>query len=222
MLNACNNNLWPAAQTAVDVTTISHFKTSFCLIQNFSNLYNRIKPVSLRRLKLSWQSLLIPHYLLLILVECMSYKNSVKWPRSSWAPVAQWLERPPVVREAMGSIVIGTRFFSLYMSYGRVRLIILSFSIIPTVSVTNLCFWGGVYRPPLDSRGILKLKKKKIKINGFDLEWMSRTVFAQSTSCRSFCNINSRHPLAWNKDRFLMVDKKRSSEMWFFMKQSGT
>ena len=33
--------------------------------------------------------------------------NSVKWPCSPKGPVAQWIERPPGVREVMGSIRVG-------------------------------------------------------------------------------------------------------------------
>ena len=37
--------------------------------------------------------------------------NSVKWPCSPWVLVAQWIERPPGVREVMGSIPVGDSEF---------------------------------------------------------------------------------------------------------------
>ena len=35
------------------------------------------------------------------------HMNSVKWPCSPWVLAAQWIERPPCVREVMGSIPVG-------------------------------------------------------------------------------------------------------------------
>ena len=46
--------------------------------------------------------------------------DSEKWPYSPWVLVAQWIERPPCVREVMGSILVGDSDFSL--SHARVML----------------------------------------------------------------------------------------------------
>ena len=37
--------------------------------------------------------------------------NSIKWPRSPWVLVAQWIERPRGAREIMGSILVGDSDF---------------------------------------------------------------------------------------------------------------
>ena len=39
--------------------------------------------------------------------------SSVKWPCSPWVLVAQWMERPPCVREVMGLIPVGDSDISL-------------------------------------------------------------------------------------------------------------
>ena len=52
------------------------------------------------------------------LLNSVNSVNSVKWPCSPWVLVAQWVERPPGVREVMGSIPVN---FSL--SHARVMLI---------------------------------------------------------------------------------------------------
>ena len=69
----------------------------------------------------AWQCTVITKY-----AGRLSHMNSVKWPCSPWVLVAQWIERPPCVREVMGSIPVGDSDISL--SHARVMLINSSFT----------------------------------------------------------------------------------------------